>query len=159
MTTFRRSDLEPLEVSSDRMQAEIIALANRGFRYDHNSDAAIDQAITATSQGDTEQAKQLMSLALKRVRQLDVIRRDLGRLLGRAGYPVGVIVACGDVAVKTFSDAKAGILGIVVPPTPVEALMALDAALEGDSDPKISERDEYNEKVAEYSEMIRVSLN
>lgn len=156
MRTFRRTDLDPLEVNSDILFIEIVMLAERAFAAEADSLMMIRGARDSAEEGDDFATKQFMRMAMKRDKLNRVLCQELGRKLVIAGYGLHSPVAVGRVAVA-LSDRGSAILLGTVSDIPPEALAALDAALEGDSDPDWSDRDELNQRMYEYSQMINLN--
>lgn len=156
MTTFRRGDIDPLEVSCDRIYRQLAALAERAWGADKDSLLMISAARSSAEDGDDFATKQFMRTATKRDKLCRVLLQELGMRLALLGYGDGSTVAVGRIAVSVPTGCSAVLLGTVsdVPP---EVSAALDAALEGDSEPDWTQDDELAERMYHYAQMI--SLN
>lgn len=157
MITFEKDDwtIEPLEANSDLETRTIKALARSAWVSRDKADSvgsAIQRKTIFDSTADLEKDRAL-------VRCLDKSARDdlheLAPLLTRCGYETGTKVDCGGVVILYLVSERIGpycmVRGKTLPDFPVEGLDSLDAGLDGNSD-----RDEYRERVAEFSEMIKV---
>lgn len=151
-------DIELLEVNGDRQHAELIQLVDLAHSADVAVDRTVDLAIKARALGDNHAARSFMMIAQRQQSTHRRYCRDLGVKLATAGYGLGVRVAIGKFVVTITRSALAKILG-TLDPVPAEALAALDARLEGDTDADWSKRDDHLERMFEYSEMVKFSPN
>lgn len=152
MQTFQPHDdgIEPLEVSGDRMKAEICRAAWSAWQCNEDADLAIKKAadLSEEPESDDHAIAAFMRLATKRSNACQHARSQLARLLSRAGYAVGVKVACASVVVRVNRDLMpVSILGRTPPDTPCEALDAIDDHLDDAGD-------EAREWAADFSEMV-----